>query len=76
MSYDVTLFLQLILTHTTKTHNNGENMTQIHFDDKRDKKVVLYLLDNVLKFIVSFFEDDENIQPIKKDLEFIINKLK
>ena len=51
-------------------------MTQIHFDDKRDKKVILYLLDNVLKFIVSFFEDDDNIQPIKKDLEFIIDKLK
>ena len=51
-------------------------MTQINFNDKRDKKVILYLLDNVLKFIVSFFEDDENIQPIKKDLEFIIDKLK
>jgi len=51
-------------------------MTPVHFNDKRDKKVILYLLDNVLKFIVSFFEDDENIQPIKKDLEFIIDKLK
>jgi hypothetical protein len=33
-------------------------------------------LNNVLNFIVSFFEDDDNIQPIKKELEFIINKLK
>jgi len=56
--------------------NKGKKVHIVDFKDKRDKKVVLYLLDNVLKFIVSFFEDDENIQPIKKDLEFIINKLK
>ena len=32
-------------------------------------------LNNVLNFIVSFFEDDENIQPIKKELQSVINKL-
>ena len=33
-------------------------------------------LNNVLNFIVSFFEDDENIQPIKNELQSVINKLK
>ena len=32
-------------------------------------------LRNVLNFIVSFFEDDENIQPIKKELQSVIDKL-
>jgi|TARA_R110001583_G_scaffold113844_1_gene264336 hypothetical protein len=32
-------------------------------------------LNNVLNFIVSFFEDDENIQPIKKELQSVINEL-
>jgi len=32
-------------------------------------------LNNVLNFIVSFFEDDENIQPIKKELQSVIDKL-
>ena len=41
-----------------------------------EHKKIMFLLNRVLNFIVSFFEDDENIQPIKKDLEFIINKLK
>ena len=50
-------------------------MTKIHFDDKRDKKIILYILNNILDFIISFFEDDDNIQPIKKDLEFVIEKL-
>ena len=40
-----------------------------------EHKKIMFLLNRVLNFIVSFFEDDENIQPIKKDLEFIINKL-
>ena len=56
--------------------NKGKKVHIVDFNDKRDKKVILYLLDNILNFIVSFFEDDENIQPIKKDLEFIIDKLK
>ena len=33
-------------------------------------------LNNVLKFIVSFFEDDDNIQPIKDELQFCIDELK
>jgi len=33
-------------------------------------------LNNVLKFIVSFFEDDDNIQPIKTELQFCIDELK
>ena len=32
-------------------------------------------LNNVLNFIVSFFEDDDNIQPIKKELQSVIDKL-
>ena len=89
MSYDVTLFLQLILLPTTKTHNNGENMTTIekycpnpHECDGncptlKDKIHEMDIkLNNVLKFIVSFFEDDDNIQPIKKELQSVINELK
>ena len=30
-------------------------------------------LNNVMNFIISFFEDDENIQPIKKELQSVIN---
>ena len=68
MSYDVTLFLQLILLPTTKTHNKGINMTT--------KEIVLVTkLRNVLNFIISFFEDDENIQPIKKELQSVIDQL-
>ena len=33
-------------------------------------------LRNILNFIVSFFEDDDNIQPIKKELQSVINELK
>ena len=33
-------------------------------------------LNNVLNFIVSFFEDDDNIQPIKTELQFCIDELK
>jgi phage tail sheath gpL-like len=33
-------------------------------------------LNNVYEFIVSFFEDDDNIQPIKKELQSVIDKLK
>ena len=96
MSYDVTLFLQLILLPTTKTHNNGENMTtQEKYCPNPDEcdgncptlKDKIHEMDiklnNVLKFIVSFFEDDENIQPIKKDmkdvqivLQSLLNELK
>jgi hypothetical protein len=32
-------------------------------------------LRNVLNFIVSFFDDDKNIQPIKKELQSVIDKL-
>ena len=32
-------------------------------------------LRNILNFIVSFFEDDDNIQPIKKELQSVIDKL-
>ena len=32
-------------------------------------------LNNVMNFIISFFEDDENIQPIKKELQSVIDKL-
>jgi len=33
-------------------------------------------LNNVLNFIVSFFEDDDNVQPIKDELQFCIDELK
>ena len=33
-------------------------------------------LDNVYEFIVSWFEDDENIQPIKNELNDVIQTLK
>ena len=68
MSYDVTLFLQLILLPTTKTHNNRENMTT-------QEIILVTKLRNVLNFIISFFEDDENIQPIKKELQSVIEQL-
>ena len=38
--------------------------------------ILVTKLRNVLNFIISFFEDDENIQPIKKELQSVINELK
>jgi len=37
--------------------------------------ILVTKLRNVLNFIISFFEDDENIQPIKKELQSVIDKL-
>ena len=35
-------------------------MTKIHFDDKRDKKIILYILDNALDVLNHFFKGDED----------------
>jgi len=54
--------------------NNNEcdgnclDVTEIIKDNKET-------LDNVYEFIVSWFEDDENIQPIKNKLEEVITTL-
>jgi len=37
--------------------------------------ILVTKLRNVLNFIISFFEDDENIQPIKKELQSVIDQL-
>jgi phage tail sheath gpL-like len=77
------------LLPTTKTHNNGENMTtEIKYCPNPDEcdgncptlKDKIHEMDiklnNVLDFIINFFEDDDNIQPIKKELQSVINELK
>ena len=38
--------------------------------------ILVTKLRNVLNFIISFFEDDDNIQPIKTELQFCIDELK
>ena len=38
-------------------------------------KIINTSLNNVMKFLTSFFEDDENIQPIKKELQTVIDIL-
>jgi|TARA_R100000306_G_C4261868_1_gene85728 hypothetical protein len=50
-------------------------MTKIHFDDKRDKKIIMFMLDNALNVLYKFFKDDDNLWAIIKDIEFIIAKL-
>ena len=37
--------------------------------------ILVTKLRNVLNFIISFFEDDENIQPNKKELQSVIDQL-
>jgi hypothetical protein len=67
-------FYKVYLTHTPKTPTK-ENMTKIHFDDKRDKKIIMFMLDNALNVLYKFFKDDDNLWAIIKDIEFIIAKL-
>ena len=68
------------MTHTPKTPTK-ENMTKIHFDDKRDKKIILYILDNALDVLNHFFKGDEDndtwqsLRNIIKDIEFVVAKL-
>ena len=47
-----------------------------NLNDERFRKNIVHHLENVQDFIISFFEDDENIQPIKNELQSVINKLK
>ena len=43
-------------------------------DNKQVKKIDVHLK-NVKGFLTSFFEDDKNIQPIKKELQIVIDIL-
>ena len=47
-----------------------------NLNDERFRKYLVRHLDNVLDFIINFFEDDDEIQPIKKELQSVINELK
>ncbi len=47
-----------------------------NLNDERFRKYLVRHLDNVLDFIINFFEDDNEIQPIKKELQSVINELK
>jgi hypothetical protein len=46
-----------------------------NLNDERFRKYLVRHLDNVLDFIINFFEDDNEIQPIKKELQSVIDQL-